>query len=108
MFALIVSLHVQPGKREEFLRVMTANAEASLRDEPGCLRFDVVEQHDADNRFLLYEVYQDEQAFYEDHRGSEHYARWREQMPHLIVEGGHSNTFGTAHHFSRQTTPSSG
>ncbi|MBD3005388.1 MULTISPECIES: putative quinol monooxygenase [unclassified Streptomyces] len=104
MFALIVSLHVQPGKREEFLRVIQANAEASLRDEPGCLRFDIIEQHDAENRFLLYEVYQDEQAFYEGHRGSAHYARWRERMPHLLVEGGHSNAFGTTIHLSSPET----
>ena len=41
MFSLVVQMEVRPGRREEFLAGMAANAEASVRDEPGCLRFDV-------------------------------------------------------------------
>ena len=41
MFSLMVQMEVRPGRREEFLAGMAANAEASVRDEPGCLRFDV-------------------------------------------------------------------
>ena len=41
MFSLVVQMEVRPGRREQFLAGMSANAEASVRDEPGCLRFDV-------------------------------------------------------------------
>ena len=41
MFSLMVQMQVRPERREEFLAGMAANAEASVRDEPGCLRFDV-------------------------------------------------------------------
>lgn len=100
MFALIVSLHVRPGRREEFLDAIRTNAEASLRDEPGCLRFDVLEQQDAEDRFVLYEVYRDERAFSVEHRGSPHYARWHERAAELLAEGGQVNTFLTPVRYS--------
>ena len=35
MFSLVVQMEVRPDRREEFLAGMAANAEASVRDEPG-------------------------------------------------------------------------
>ena len=36
MFSLMVQLEVRPERRAEFLAAIAANAEASVRDEPGC------------------------------------------------------------------------
>ena len=76
MFSLVVQMTVRPGRREEFLAGMAANAEASVRDEPGCLRFDVCSVESDENRFLLYELYTDAEAF-AAHKAAPHFAQWR-------------------------------
>ena len=76
MFSLVVQMHVRPGRREEFLAGMAANADASVREEPGCLRFDVCSVDGEGNRFLLYELYRDAEAF-AAHKATPHFARWR-------------------------------
>jgi (4S)-4-hydroxy-5-phosphonooxypentane-2,3-dione isomerase len=76
MLSLVVHMTVRPGRREEFLAGMAANAEASVRDEPGCLRFDVCSVDGDENRFLLYELYSDAAAF-AAHKSAPHFARWR-------------------------------
>ena len=76
MFSLVVQMTVRPGRREEFLAGMSANAEASVRDEPGCLRFDICSVDGAADRFLLYELYTDAAAF-EAHKAAPHFAAWR-------------------------------
>ena len=92
MFSLVVQMTVRPGRREEFLAGMTANAEASVRDEPGCLRFDVCSVAGDENRFLLYEHYTDAAAF-EAHKASPHFARWRTVAEQVVV--GQVNTPGS-------------
>jgi autoinducer 2-degrading protein len=76
MFSLVVQLTVRPGRREEFLAGMAANAEASVRDEPGCLRFDVSSVDGDEHRFVLYELYTDAEAF-AAHKAAPHFAQWR-------------------------------
>ena len=66
-----------PSHVDEFLTGIRANATASLRDEPGCLRFDVHRSVDDACRFVLYEIYRDRAAFTDDHRAAPHYAAWR-------------------------------
>jgi (4S)-4-hydroxy-5-phosphonooxypentane-2,3-dione isomerase len=76
VFSLVVQMEVWPGRREEFLAGMAANAEASVREEPGCLRFDVCSVAEDPNRFVLYELYTDAAAF-AAHKASPHFAQWR-------------------------------
>ena len=76
MFSLMVQMEVRPGRREDFLAGMAANAEASVRDEPGCLRFDVCSVDGEEDRFVLYELYVDADAF-AAHKSSPHFLRWR-------------------------------
>jgi autoinducer 2-degrading protein len=84
MRSLVVSLDVRPEKREEFLQAIRTNAGASVRDEPGCLRFDVLELTEDKNRFVLYEVYEDEAAI-ALHRSSAHYTHWRAAASECLV-----------------------
>jgi autoinducer 2-degrading protein len=46
----LVQMEVWPGRREQVLAGMAQNAEASVRDEPGCLRFDVCPGAGDENR----------------------------------------------------------
>jgi (4S)-4-hydroxy-5-phosphonooxypentane-2,3-dione isomerase len=91
MFSLVVQMEVRPGRREEFLAGMAANAEASVRDEPGCLRFDVSSVEGDENRFVLYELYADAEAF-AAHKASPHFARWQEIAEQVLT--GQVNTSG--------------
>jgi (4S)-4-hydroxy-5-phosphonooxypentane-2,3-dione isomerase len=84
MFSLMVQLEVRPEKREEFLAGMSANAEASVRDEPGCLRFDVCSVAADPHRFVLYELYTDAEAF-AAHKASPHFAQWREIADRVLA-----------------------
>jgi quinol monooxygenase YgiN len=93
MFSLMVQMTVRPGRREEFLDGMAANAEASVRDEPGCLRFDVCSVEGDDHRFVLYELYADADAF-AAHKASPHFAQWREIAERVLVPGSQVNTAG--------------
>lgn len=46
---------------DQFLQLIEADAVGS-RNEPGCLRFDVVQALDDPNKFILYELYTDDDA----------------------------------------------
>ena len=76
MIALLVTIRVQPPHREAFIEAMLDDARHSVQDEPGCLRFDVLEDVDDPNRIFLYEVYRDEEAL-EAHRQAPHFLRWK-------------------------------
>jgi len=92
MFSLMVQVQVDPERREEFLAAITANAEASVRDEPGCLRFDVSSLEGDDNRFVFYELYTDADAL-AAHRTAPHFRTWRETADRTVVH--QVNTPGT-------------
>jgi autoinducer 2-degrading protein len=85
MFALIVPLKVKPEMREKFLAAAQEDSICSVRDEPGCLRFDVLQDNSDPNRFFFYEVYADEKAV-EAHRAAPHYARWRAAAAEVLAE----------------------
>ena len=76
MIALLVTIRIQPPHREAFMEAMLDDALHSVQDEPGCLRFDVLEDPDDPNRIFLYEVYRDEEAL-EAHRHTPHFLRWK-------------------------------
>jgi (4S)-4-hydroxy-5-phosphonooxypentane-2,3-dione isomerase len=95
MFVLVVSLRVKPGKDEQFLAAIEANATASRRDEPGCRRFDVLRDNADPHHYLLYEMYDDETAF-QAHRDSPHFPVWRQAAADCLeAEGGQVNTATT-------------
>ena len=72
MIVLHVTIQVKPEHVKEFLEVVRHDAEHSEKDEPGCLRFDVLQDRDDPHRFYFYEVYRDEAAF-AAHRETPHF-----------------------------------
>ena len=79
MIALIVTINIKPGFKEQFMESMMGDARGSNNDEPGCLRFDVLQDNEEENRIHLYEVYQDDAAV-EAHRSAPHYTKWRSEV----------------------------
>ena len=51
-----------------------------MRDEPGCLRFDVCSVATDENRFVLYELYVDADAF-AAHKAAPHFAAVADASP---------------------------
>ncbi|HET8626350.1 MAG TPA: putative quinol monooxygenase [Thermomicrobiales bacterium] len=86
MFALIVSLQVRPERREDFLKAAEEDGRGSREDEPGCLRFDVLEDEADPNHFFYYEVYRDEAAF-KAHGEAPHYQVWRAAVESGVLAG---------------------
>lgn len=95
MFSLWVTLEVTPEGREEFLAAIAENSRASVRDEEGCHRFDVIELGDAgSNRFAFYEVYRDKDAFESEHKQAPHYFAYRDVSARVVVPGSQVNVGG--------------
>lgn len=84
MVILHVKIQVKPECVSEFLELARYDAEHSERDEPGCLRFDLIEDRDDPNRFYFYEVYRDEAAL-EAHRQTPHFKRYFEKSQPLLA-----------------------
>ncbi|MFY7962047.1 MAG: putative quinol monooxygenase [Elsteraceae bacterium] len=65
--AIIVEFETLPGKEEEFLANIREHARATLAEEPGCLRFEVIKPVERDgapipNKVMVNELYADEAA----------------------------------------------
>ena len=85
MKVLLVTLNVKPDKRAQFLAAAEDDSTCSMRDEQGCLRFDVWQDNSDQNKFYFYEVYTDEEAF-KVHATMPHYARWQKAREECVGE----------------------
>ena len=84
MLVYCVHVHVKPEFRQQFIDATLENARNTVQ-EPGALRFDVLQQADDPNRFILYEVYKDEAAA-AAHKETPHYKKWRETVADWMAE----------------------
>ena len=84
MIALLVTMHVKPEHVSEFLGLARDNAQHATADEPGCLRFDIVQDRDDPNCFRFYEVYEDDAAL-ATHRQTPHFKRYIEASPQWLT-----------------------
>lgn len=74
----LVHVHVKPEHLAEFIEATRKNHEASVQ-EPGNLRFDVIQSQDDETRFVLYEAYASEEAVVA-HKQTAHYLAWRDTV----------------------------
>ena len=84
MLVVLVYVHLKPGSIEAFGEATLENARNSVL-EPGIARFDVVQQRDDPERFVLVEVYRtpDDPA---EHKKTAHYQKWRETVADMMAE----------------------
>ena len=71
MFGIFATIKIKPDQRDGFLGTIRETAFRSVSDEPGCVRFDVFQDLADENRYILYEVYTDEEAF-KEHLATSH------------------------------------
>ncbi len=78
MIATIVHVEVIPQHVEDFIEATKANHLLSI-NEPGNLRFDVLQLSDNPTQFALYEAYENEAAV-AAHKETSHYLEWRDKV----------------------------
>ena len=76
MISIFVTIQIRDGFVDQFKEASFGDSQGSVRDEPGCFRFYILQNSEDPNRFHLYEVYEDELAL-EAHRDAPHYKKWR-------------------------------
>lgn len=84
MYIVHVHVHVKPEFVEAFKEATLENARNSVQ-EPGVVRFDVIQQADDPTRFVLVEVYRTPEDPAK-HRETAHYNRWRELAEPMMAE----------------------
>ena len=83
MLVVHVNIQVVPDQAEAFLAASRANATASLQ-EPGILRFDVIQDLADPAHVMLVEVYRDQDATVA-HKETAHYATWRDTVAPMMA-----------------------
>ena len=93
---LVVHVHVsvQPDRVDDFLTATARNARASL-EEPGVLRFDVLQDQSYPANAVLVEVYRDGDAS-AAHKETPHYAIWRDTVAEMMSRPRESTKFDVA------------
>ena len=82
--AIIGSIEVAQGRRDQLLPLLMSHRARCLKDEQGItLQFEVLAPRDDDTKVLLYEVYRDDAAF-EAHRSGPSVAQFREESAGMI------------------------
>ena len=84
MLVVHVHVRVRPELVAEFLDATLSTARASL-DEPGVLRFDVIQDEGDPAHVVLVEVYRDVEAS-AAHKLTPHYAAWRDAVAEMMAE----------------------
>jgi (4S)-4-hydroxy-5-phosphonooxypentane-2,3-dione isomerase len=83
MLVAMVHVHVKADAIEAFKAATLANACLSVQ-EPGIARFDVVQDNDDPTRFVLVEVYRDDDAPGQ-HKETSHYQTWRDTVADMMA-----------------------
>lgn len=91
MNVTLVEINIKPGKTDEFLQVFRANHLGSVQ-EPGNLRFDVLQDPAVPTRFYIYEAYRDDDAVLA-HKTTPHYLACVERLEALMSEPRKKRTF---------------
>ena len=83
MNAIFVTINVKPEQLDAFTEASFADGQGSVRDEPGCFRFDILRDPGIPNRFYLYEIYRDDAAM-DAHLQTPHFKTWMKTVEDML------------------------
>ncbi len=83
MIVTCVYVNVKPEFLGEFIEAIRENHRGSVM-EPGNIRFDVLQQADDPCRFMIYEVFESEEAV-AAHKETRHYLKWRDTVKEFMA-----------------------
>jgi quinol monooxygenase YgiN len=72
---IVVELEIVPSELEAFKTAIKENGQAAVREEPGCQQFNIVFEKDNPARVLLFEVYDNAEAF-AAHQATAHFKKY--------------------------------
>ncbi len=78
MKVTIVHVHIKSDHVDDFIEATRLNHQASVQ-EPGNLRFDVLQLEEDPTRFVLYEAYTSVETA-AAHKQTQHYNTWRDTV----------------------------
>lgn len=84
MYIVQVHVHVKTEFVEAFKQASLENAANSVK-EPGITRFDVIQNLDDQNHFVLVEVYRTS-GDPAKHKQTAHYHKWRDTVAEMMAE----------------------
>lgn len=84
-YVVLAQFEVKAGKLAEMVEAAKVDAKASVANEPGCRRFDVLVPRDGAERVVLYEIYDDEAAF-QAHLETPHLKQFRDSIGPLVAD----------------------
>jgi quinol monooxygenase YgiN len=84
MLIVHVHVHVKSEYVDAFREATLENARMSVR-EPGVVRFDVIQELEQRERFLLVEIYRTD-ADPARHKETPHYAEWRDTVAPMMAQ----------------------
>ena len=84
MHVTLVHIHVKPEHVEPFMAAILRNQQGTAR-EPGNVRFDVLQSADDPARFVLVEMFRDEETAVA-HKNTPHYKTWRDEVASWMAE----------------------
>jgi (4S)-4-hydroxy-5-phosphonooxypentane-2,3-dione isomerase len=83
--ALIATIEIAPGRRDQLLPLLMAHRARSLKDEPGTLQFEILAPREDETKVLVYEVYRDDAAF-DTHFNGPSITRLRDEAKGMIAK----------------------
>jgi autoinducer 2-degrading protein len=83
MYILMVRLTVKQDRIDDFIKASIADGTGSVLHEPGCQRFDIIQDETNPKLFAFTEVYRDEAAF-EHHKTTPHFAQWDAAVKNML------------------------
>ena len=84
MLIVQVQVQVKKGMIDRFIEATIKNASKSIHEQ-GIARFDIIQQKEDQERFILVEVYRDSDAPAK-HKETEHYGQWRKTVEPMMAE----------------------
>lgn len=84
MIVTLVHIRVKEQFVDEFIRATIDNHENTLK-EPGNIRFDFLSDANDKTKFVLYEVFESEEAV-AAHKTTAHYIRWRDAVVEWMAQ----------------------
>lgn len=84
MVVTTVMVKIKPSHIDDFINASTANHERSI-EEPGNMRFDILQSVDDPTAFMLYEAYESKEAA-AAHKQTRHYEVWRDTVAPWMAE----------------------
>jgi quinol monooxygenase YgiN len=82
-FVLAVELEIVPSELENFRAAIKENGQAAVREEPGCRQFNIASQKDDPTRILLFEVYDNAEAF-AAHQATPHFKKYAATTANMV------------------------